>query len=128
MSDDDDEGLMVFYVSGKQAVLVDELNFCGDGNDCIHGVNCATGYTHEVTIYLRNRESWTKVLKTYVSGPVHLSVEYGTQNFKALVLDVFDGTWGCQVRKDVPAVNPSRDACHALVRWTGERFVPQLIK
>ncbi len=42
-----DEGLKTFSVSGAQAVLIDELNVCGSGFDCIHGVNCATGYTHD---------------------------------------------------------------------------------
>jgi tetratricopeptide (TPR) repeat protein len=48
-----DEGLITFTVSGAQAVLIDELNFCGGGGECIHGVNCATGFTHNVAIYIR---------------------------------------------------------------------------
>lgn len=35
-----DEGLITFIVSGAEAVLVDELNFCGNGLECMHGVNC----------------------------------------------------------------------------------------
>jgi hypothetical protein len=40
-----DEGLTTFTLSGAQAVLVDELELCA-GGQCIHGVNCATGYSH----------------------------------------------------------------------------------
>ena len=42
-----DEGLQFFTVAGAQAVLVDELSFCGGGVECMHGVNCATGYTQQ---------------------------------------------------------------------------------
>jgi hypothetical protein len=55
-----DGGLQTFTVSGAQAVLIDELNFCGEGRTCIHSVNCATGYTHQVEIYVRRRNVWTK--------------------------------------------------------------------
>src|SRR5262249_55085411 len=48
-----DEGLEAFTVSGAQAVLVDALNFYGGGRLCIKSVNCATGYTHSVAIYVR---------------------------------------------------------------------------
>jgi hypothetical protein len=50
-----DEGLITFTVSGAQAV--DQLNLCGNGCDCIHGANCATGGTHSVAIYIRTGKS-----------------------------------------------------------------------
>jgi hypothetical protein len=56
-----DEGLIKFTVQGAQAVLVDELNFCDDGQ-CNHGINCATGFTHDVAIYIRSGKSWRKAL------------------------------------------------------------------
>jgi hypothetical protein len=95
-----DEGLITFTVSDVQAVLVDEVQFCGSGFDCFHAINCATGFTHRVAIYIRTGESWTNSLSTFASEPVLLSVEYGTGKFKALVLKVFPGDWGCPVRTD----------------------------
>ena len=57
-----DEGLSVFFVSGTMAVLIDELRLCGSGYECIKGVNCATGFTHEVVIYVLSKGSWKKAL------------------------------------------------------------------
>jgi hypothetical protein len=70
----DDEGLITFTASGAQAVLVDELNFCGDGG-CIHGVNCATGYTHNVAIYVHSRGIWKKSFSVDATEPIFLSTE-----------------------------------------------------
>ena len=40
---DDDDGLMTFTLSGAQAVLVDELSFCG--GECYHGCRAGAGGT-----------------------------------------------------------------------------------
>jgi hypothetical protein len=69
-----DEGLSVFTVSGMQAVLVDALNFC-DGGQCNHGVNCATGYTHSVAIYVRSGNTWRKALSADATEPIFLSAD-----------------------------------------------------
>jgi hypothetical protein len=122
-----DEGLITFTVSGAQAVLVDELNFCGGGFECMHGTNCATGFTHRVAIYIRTGNSWKKSLSIFASEPVLLSVEYGTEKFKALVLKVFSGDWECPVRTDAPPHIQSRDTCAAVVKWDGTSFVHKLL-
>src|SRR5262249_20913186 len=83
----DDEGLRTFTMSGAQAVLIDELNFCADGQ-CIHGVNCATGFTHSVAIYVRSGKTWRKALSTFASEPIFLSID-GTEKFRLMVLHVF---------------------------------------
>jgi hypothetical protein len=116
----DDEGLISFSVSGAQAVLVDQLNFCGAG-DCFHGVNCATGFTHNVAIYVRLGKAWRKALSTFASGPLLLSVDTGTERFKLLVLKVFPGDWGC------PPHTNYRYTCAAVVKWDGTKFVHTLL-
>ena len=91
-----DEGLQTFTVSGAQAVLVDQLNFCGEGRTCIHGVNCATGYTHQVEIYVRRGSVWVQSFSIYATEPIFLSVEPNENpRFRALVLSVGGGddTW-----------------------------------
>jgi hypothetical protein len=35
---------LTFTVSGAQAILIDTLNFCGNGIECIYGVNCAAEF------------------------------------------------------------------------------------
>jgi hypothetical protein len=115
-----DEGLRTFTISGEQAVLVDELNFCADGQ-CIHGVNCATGFTHSVAIYVRSGSTWRKALSTFASEPVFLSTEYGTEKFRLMVLHVFAGDWGCPDRGKL------RETCPAIVRWDGTKFTFKLL-
>jgi len=70
-----DEGLRTFTVSGAQAVLIDQLDVCGDGFGCIHGVTCATGYTHDVAIYIRSRDGWRKSFSVAATEPIFLSIE-----------------------------------------------------
>jgi tetratricopeptide (TPR) repeat protein len=109
-----DEGLITFTVSGAQAVLVDELNFCGGGTVCMHGVNCATGYTHLVEIYVRSGSTWAKAFSKYVTEPVFLSTEYG--EFKALVLKVHAGDKECPSTSSDPT-EWKRRSCDFVVRW-----------
>lgn len=108
-------------------MLVDQLNFCGHGQDCIHGVNCATGFTHSVAIYVRTGKSWRKALSLYASEPVMLGLDNGTDEFKALVLNVFSGDLGCPVRANVPLSVRSRETCLAVVKWNGTAFVHSLL-
>jgi len=98
-----DAGLQTFTVSGAQAVLVDSLNFCGGQQTCFHGINCATGYTHSVTIDIRRGNAWKKSFSVDATEPVFLSVEPYVENpkFRALVLSVHAGDLGCPVRDKV---------------------------
>jgi hypothetical protein len=118
----EDEGLIKFVVGGKQAVLVDELNFCGNGTDCYHGVNCATGYTHEPTIYVREGSVWRKAFSTFASEPVRLGTTTSNE-FRLMMMRVFDGDWGCRVRK------PSRPhaTCDAVFKWNGSKFIGKVL-
>jgi hypothetical protein len=83
-----DEGLTVFFVSGTMAVLIDELRLCGSGYECIKGVNCATGFTHEVMIYVLSKGSWKKALSVTASEPILLSVD-DANRFKSLGYEGF---------------------------------------
>jgi hypothetical protein len=107
-----DDGLRIFTVSGTQAVMVDELNFCG--GECNHGVNCATGFTHNVDIYVRSGSTWTKAFSKYVTEPVFLSTEYG--KFKALVLKVPAWDKECPSTSSDPT-EWKRRSCDFVVRW-----------
>ena len=98
-----DEGLRTFTVSGAQAVLIDELNVCGSGFDCIHGVNCATGYTHDVAIYVRAGDVWRKAFSVAATEPIFLSIDPYTDKFRALVLSVHGGRGF--------ALSPARQEC-----------------
>jgi hypothetical protein len=89
-----DQGLSQFTLSGMQAVLIDELGFC-DGGQCNHGINCATGYTHWVEIYVRSGNAWRKALSVNATEPIFLSVEPYTEKFRALVLSLHGGDTGC---------------------------------
>jgi hypothetical protein len=120
-----DEGLQTFTVSGAQAVLVDTLNFCGEGRRCLHSVNCATGYTHSVAIYVRYGNVWRKSFSVDATEPIFLSVEPYAENpkFRALVLSVHAG-WdlGCPVRNKNDGTAWKREKCDFVVKWDGTKF------
>jgi hypothetical protein len=104
-----DEGLQTFTVSGAQAVLVDELNFCGGQLTCLHGINCATGYSHQVEIYIRRGNVWTKSFSVQATEPILLIVDWGAASpsenpkFRALVLSVHGGDdMGCPIWATFP--------------------------
>jgi hypothetical protein len=92
--------------------MVDELNFCGGG--CIHGVNCATGFSHNVAIYVRSGSTWKEAFSKSVTEPVFLSTEYG--KFKALVLKVHAGDKECPSTSSDPT-EWKRRSCDFIVRW-----------
>jgi hypothetical protein len=119
-----DDGLQTFTVSGAQAVLVDSLNFCGGQQTCFHGINCATGYTHSVAIYIRRGNAWKKSFSVDATEPVFLSVESYVENpkFRALVLSIHAGDLGCPVRdKDDPTAW-KKEKCDLVVKWDGTKF------
>jgi len=117
-----DEGLITFTVSGTQAVLIDELNFCAYG-ECIHAVNCATGYTHRVAIYVRYGNVWRKSFSVNATGRTFLSVEPYTDKFKALVLGVHGGgDLGCPVRHKNDPTAWKYEWCDFVVKWNGTKF------
>jgi hypothetical protein len=117
-----DEGLHVFGVSGLDAVLVDELALCG--GECFKGNNCATGYTHNVTIYVGSGNALKKVFSVEATEPIFVSTEPYTGKFRALVLSVHAG-WdlGCPVRNKNDPTAWKREKCDFVIRWDGSRFV-----
>lgn len=122
-----DEGLSFFTLSGMQAVLVDELNFCNDGQ-CIHGINCATGYTHQVEIYVRRGNLWAKSFSVQATEPVFLSVDPMPDplgKFRALVLSVGggDNVLGCPIRNKNDPTAWKHEKCDFVVKWDGTKFV-----
>jgi hypothetical protein len=125
-----DGGLIKFTVSGAQAVLVDELRFCGGGWECIHGTNCATGFSHDVAIYVRYGNAWKKSFSALATEFIFLSVEPYTEpsKFRALVLSVHAG-WdlGCPVRNKNDPTAWKREKCDLVVKWDGTKFVHNLL-
>jgi hypothetical protein len=117
-----DEGLSLFILSGRQAVMVDELNFC-DGGQCNHGINCATGYSHWVEVYVRSGNAWRKALSADATEPIFLSVEPYTEKFRALVLSVHGGDKDCPVRNKDDPMAWKREKCDLVVKWDGTKFV-----
>ena len=117
-----DEGLRAFTVSGADAVLVDELDLCG--GECFKGSNCATGFTHKVTIYVRSGNVWKKAFSVDATEPIFVSTEPYTGKFRALVLSVHAG-WdlGCSVRNKNDPTAWKREKCDFIIKWDGSRFV-----
>src|SRR5262249_2716698 len=121
---DDDDGLMTFTLSGAQAVLVDELSFCG--GECYHGVNCATGHMHLVEVYVRSGSVWRKVFSKQVTQPIFVSTENDphtgkSTRFRALVIKI-----GAE-DKMCPAISSDstewkRRSCDFVVKWDGAKF------
>ena len=113
-----DEGLQLFTVSGMQGVLIDELNLCR--GECIHGANCATGYSHEVNVYIRSGNSWKRVFSNQVTGPsVFLSIEPVTGSFRALVFSVHGGDKGCPIPPHLQTKGNAWKlvSCDVVMRW-----------
>jgi hypothetical protein len=72
------------------------LNFCNGG--CIPGVNCATGFTHSVRVYVRTGNAWKRVLSRDVTEPIFVSADPRTDELRALVMSVHGGDTGCPIR------------------------------
>jgi hypothetical protein len=117
-----DEGLTTFTVSGAQAVLIDELNLCANGQ-CIHGVNCATGFSHSVAIYVRYGNVWRRSFSVDATEPIFLSIEPYADKFRGLVLSVHGGgDLGCPVRNKNDPTAWKHEKCDFVVKWDGTRF------
>jgi hypothetical protein len=116
-----DEGLIKFTVQGAQAVLVDELNFCDDGQ-CNHGINCATGFTHDVAIYIRSGKSWRKALSRAATEETFLSLDPCTSKFRTLVVSVHGGDEGCPFRDKNDPTAWKKEKCDFIVKWDGTKF------
>jgi len=122
---EDDDGLVAFTVSGKSAVLVDELNLCVN-EETHQGVNYATGFSHTVDIYVRNG-TWNKTVTIDATGEISLSLD-DHDKFKNLVLSVHGGSPGCPLRDKISGTAWKREKCDLHVRWDGTKFVYRFLK
>jgi hypothetical protein len=117
-----DDGLSLFTISGARAVLVDQLQLCGDGI-CNHGSTCATGYTHWVEIYVRYGNAWRNALSVDATEPIFLSIEPYNDTFRALVLSVHGGDKGCPIRNKHDPTAWKREKCDFVIKWVDGKFV-----
>lgn len=89
-------------------------------------MNCATGYTHQVEIYVRRGKVWTKPFSIQATEPIFLSVEPGVENpkFRALVLSVHGGDdiLGCPIRNKNDPTAWKYEKCDFVLRWDGTKF------
>jgi hypothetical protein len=118
-----DDGLVAFTVSGKPAVLVDELNLCVDESH--RGVNYATGFSHSVDIYVRDG-ACRKALTIDATDEIFFSVDEHNK-FKNLVLSVHGGSRGCPLRDKSSPSAWKRESCDLHVKWDGAKFVSQTL-
>lgn len=122
-----DDGLAFFEVAGHQGVAIDTLHVCGDGQQCLKGVNCATGYTHTVEIYV-NSNGWKKVFGDEVTEPIHLTIDRATGELKSMAFKI--AGWDdakCRVPAHIKrkhgATSWKAYACDYLLKWRNDRFV-----
>jgi hypothetical protein len=121
-----DEGLILFTVSGMQAVMVSDLELC-DGQ-CHTGANCSNRGSYGIAIYVRSiNGTWRKALSTDARRSVFLSTD--NNKFKALVLSVAGGNKDCPTRdamyregKETYVFPAWKQSCDAVVRWNGTKF------
>src|SRR5438552_2962490 len=57
-----DVGLILFTVSGAQAVMVDDQALCG--GQCLKGATCTNVGSYDLNIYVRTGKSWSNALST----------------------------------------------------------------
>jgi hypothetical protein len=104
--------------------LVDELSFCGD--QCYHGVNCATGHTHLVEVYVRSGSVWRKAFSKQVTQPIFVSTENDphtgeSTRFRALVIKIGAEDKMCPAISSDPT-EWKRRSCDFVVKWDGAKF------
>jgi hypothetical protein len=123
-----DGGLIMFMLSGGEAVMVNNQYICG--GECLRGANCSNRNSYGITIYRRSGSTWRKVFDTEAVGDIFLSTDWvKTGEFKAMVLSVFSGNKYCPTR-DVRVrdgnesyVMPGwKQSCDAVVTWDGSKF------
>jgi hypothetical protein len=124
-----DDGLILFTVSGAQAVMVSDLELCGL-SECDRRVICDNRGSYGVAIYVRSRNTWRKALSTEATGRVFLSTDFNDK-FNALVLSIFSGNKDCPTRdirlryregKETYVLPAWKQSCDAIVKWNGTKF------
>ena len=117
-----------FSVSGAKAVLIDQIEFCADGQQCLNGVNCATRYTHQVEIYIRRGNGWRKSFSVFATSVIWLGVDFNDNDypyFRALVISVHGGddVLNCPVRNKNDPTAWKHERCDFVVKWDGTKFI-----
>jgi hypothetical protein len=109
-----DDGLILFTVSGTQAVMVSNLELCG--GQCLKGAVCSTVGSYDINIYVRTGHAWRNALSTRV-GAAFLSTDKETHTkFNALVLSVSGADdKNCRVQF-------WKQYCDMVVKWDGKKF------
>jgi hypothetical protein len=124
-----DDGLSLFTVSGKRAVMVSDLELCG--SECFKAANCSNRGSYGIAIYVRSGNAWRKALSTEAVGTVFLSLDGLDEppKFKAMVVSVFSGNKDCPTHDVVVRegeqsyVFPAwKQSCDAIVKWNGTKF------
>ena len=64
-----DDGLILFTVSGTQAVMVSNLALCG--GQCLKGAVCSTVGSYDINIYVRTGHAWRNALSTRVGAALN---------------------------------------------------------
>jgi hypothetical protein len=113
-----DDGLVAFTLSGSGAVLVDDIDLCV--NESGIGVNFATGYSHQVNVYVRMGNTSKKALSRDVTGPIFLDVQ--GERFRALVVKFHAGEKECPTMTSDPTEWKHR-SCAFVLKWDGNKFV-----
>jgi hypothetical protein len=109
-----DDGLILFTVSGAQAVMVSNLELCG--GQCLKGAVCSTVGSYDINIYVRTGHAWRNAFSTKAGGAVFLSTDKVTHTkFNALVLSVSGADKNCPVQY-------WKQFCDMLVKWDGKKF------
>ena len=109
-----DVGLILFTVSGTQAVMVSDQALCG--GQCLKGATCTTVGSYGLNIYVRTGQSWSNALSTTVSDVFLSTGKEDYTKFKALVLHVSGAdNKHCLVKW-------WKQYCDVVVKWDGKKF------
>ena len=101
---------------------------------CLNGVNCATGYTHQVEIYVRHGNGWRKSFSVFATSVIWLSIDLNNDDnvypqFRALVISVHGGdeVLNCPVRNKSDPTAWKHERCDFVVKWDGTKFIHKLL-
>ena len=131
------DGLSLFTVSGRQAIMVNHRDVCGEGKGW-KGITYTNRGSSSLAIYVRSRTIWKKAFSTDARAVFLSTMDYtvdidgdvkfnddGSAEFRALVVSVFLGSKECpiQIRKVAPdKVKDWKLSCDTVVRWNGTKF------
>jgi hypothetical protein len=139
----DDNGLSLFTVSGRRAIMINHADVCGRDFHNGKGITYSNRGTSVLEIYVANpvhgKTIWKKALSidawdVFLSTSDYTVDSHGgvkdseeTPVFKALVAIVFLGSQECpiairKVPADVFSGPVARHPCTTVMKWNGTRF------